>query len=793
MAKSEYTINFDTQYYNKCAQIILHNKSIHEITNDIIFVYSKQCIPLLQKALLLESNREALIHPKIIALDSLTEYVADLQFEPLTDFYHIYNKFTCIYQIYKTNSTNLNPITQLHAANNTIYFFNSLLKYLEPEEIHHRISQQTNRTLSTQNITTLLPNLPNAQVQFTLQQLLKTTKHNHNNGYLYFIKPLESNLLVDTLQKYISNVKNAVTIKPQLKPNINNCDLQVISLQHTYLIADAVYNIIKQTNEHNICIIADDSTLAHKIYHQLCHNGIKKGSIHFQEAQNLSTCHEVQFYITLAKLLFADFSVEQFLHALYSSLNKFAPSKLDFLTQKFHGIKFRSTHYPDLCKELDPKEQHKCLHAFSKQLQKIQNKILYTSQLTFSAKVTLLDQALLEIINEANLDNLALYSLQETLHNIHITEPIENDIFIAMLQFVAQNTIAKNSVAAQPSIFIKKSTDLYENQYDTLIIANLNTNSNTQLNPFIPHKYRTHHINQITNAITSHKKAYLLLSNNDEEMQIYANIVTPHCKCTYFKTQNTTLLSRETYTPENCFTLPNTFVPQKIYATAIQRLMRNPAEYFIYDILKIRPIEEFNSIAYRKQVGIIIHKCIELSTTQKYNDLQELQTRLATYFLNLAQDIFTEQEITYYCTHVLNTIAKNVYTYVANNSNNTNEIQFCKTIKVQEKQFEICAIIDRIEYDDTQCTIIDYKTGALPSTNSVLTGLNPQLLIALFTTAEHRNIYSKYTLQYLKVNASKNALKAISLNTINYEIADQIATVLHQYFIKKIPFNNLEI
>lgn len=96
------------------------------------------------------------------------------------------------------------------------------------------------------------------------------------------------------------------------------------------------------------------------------------------------------------------------------------------------------------------------------------------------------------------------------------------------------------------------------------------------------------------------------------------------------------------------------------------------------------------------------------------------------------------------------------------------EIKGSLELNVVGKKVTIIAIADRIEVDEKGvATILDYKTGAIPTKKDVLSGLSPQLLVEAIILSENgfKIETNKVTkLVYIKINSNTPYIKTIEIS-----------------------------
>ncbi|NDB85846.1 MAG: hypothetical protein EB127_24575 [Alphaproteobacteria bacterium] len=168
-------------------------------------------------------------------------------------------------------------------------------------------------------------------------------------------------------------------------------------------------------------------------------------------------------------------------------------------------------------------------------------------------------------------------------------------------------------------------------------------------------------------------------------------------------------------------------LPQKLYATNIELLARNPYGFFAKKILGLGRKKNISSSVEASDFGSIIHEHIEhisLHQDKTYEEIFEAicETRgLAAFYRELwkAPSIKIGKEIS----SSNNKVKQQTGTYFT-------EIEGGIYCEISGNiSIELRAIADRIEVFEDKIRIIDYKTGSPPSKADVDSGKSPQLMI----------------------------------------------------------------
>ncbi len=168
--------------------------------------------------------------------------------------------------------------------------------------------------------------------------------------------------------------------------------------------------------------------------------------------------------------------------------------------------------------------------------------------------------------------------------------------------------------------------------------------------------------------------------------------------------------------------------PKKLSVTEIEKLMRDPYSIYAKHCLKLKPLLPLHQPLNPAERGQIIHKILEEHVKfgiSPNNHLPQLLDRARAYFLyNPVSRVFWWHRFEQIANWFLKAL-------------DDNNVKRCLTeqkgrisFKVQEHDFEITAIADRIDsIDDSAIRIVDYKTGIPPSKSDMQSGYSPQLVL----------------------------------------------------------------
>jgi ATP-dependent helicase/nuclease subunit B len=243
--------------------------------------------------------------------------------------------------------------------------------------------------------------------------------------------------------------------------------------------------------------------------------------------------------------------------------------------------------------------------------------------------------------------------------------------------------------------------------------------------------------------------------------------------------------------------------PRKLSVTKIETWLRDPYAIYAREILNLRPLDPLDSEPGAAERGIIIHKILDQFKNDYPGHLPEdAENRL----LKIAQITFDEDlpylGIRAFWWPRFERIANWFITYEKNNYSKgyktiATEVTGEMTIVGNAGDFKLSAIADRIDTDNYQgLTIIDYKTGSVPTKKQVETGLTPQLSLeaAIAKNGGFKNIKASPLshLIYIYLSGGRVPGKASLLDVDPDEVADdalkQLTHLIVQFDNVKTPY-----
>jgi RecB family exonuclease len=191
--------------------------------------------------------------------------------------------------------------------------------------------------------------------------------------------------------------------------------------------------------------------------------------------------------------------------------------------------------------------------------------------------------------------------------------------------------------------------------------------------------------------------------------------------------------------------------------TAIEKLIVNPYAIYAESILKLRKLP-FNSCNISQFFGIMLHRILD--TYYKDRGKQSFDNIIEDYLIssntNLSHRILICEQLTKICNWVIRNDKINSHIQISS------EMKFSKTFP-EFNNITLSCRLDRIEYDDNNCIIIDYKSGSIPSIKDVLNSNKPQLLIYLYLV--------KYAL--LEQDVNNNLIISTQYWKLSYNLNNQ--------------------
>jgi ATP-dependent helicase/nuclease subunit B len=200
------------------------------------------------------------------------------------------------------------------------------------------------------------------------------------------------------------------------------------------------------------------------------------------------------------------------------------------------------------------------------------------------------------------------------------------------------------------------------------------------------------------------------------------------------------------------------FLPKTLWSTDIEKLLKNPYEFYAKKILKLREKEPLFDLFDRRNFGIIIHQLLEKLAEKCKIKLISSQSQLTAFIYKFARQNLSTAYYHGWIERLLNLRPLFQELFVEANGTIDNEY----IIKTTLNHIEIAAKIDYCLTNDRQISFIDYKTGALPTKNNIIMGFNCQLTIAALIALDNQITPEK--ISYLKLIGGDKLFQEIEIN-----------------------------
>lgn len=238
--------------------------------------------------------------------------------------------------------------------------------------------------------------------------------------------------------------------------------------------------------------------------------------------------------------------------------------------------------------------------------------------------------------------------------------------------------------------------------------------------------------------------------------------------------------------------------PDQISATDIETLIRAPYNFYAKKILRLKKIEEIDEKPNLAEFGNFFHLVAE-KYTKNYN---KKESDKILSFTQIGQDLLDTLDIPEYSKKAwgtkLSAIAPEFIEFDEarreNSSSIYTELKGKLQLNICGKPINIIAIADRIEVNHNNiATIIDYKTGVVPTKKDVLSGLSPQLIIEAIILSENGfNIKSSevHKLIYVKINSSAPYIKTTEIKITKEDLSDHKNGLIEllEYYVENMNF-----
>ncbi|HJD65468.1 MAG TPA: RecB family exonuclease [Rickettsia endosymbiont of Diachasma alloeum] len=263
----------------------------------------------------------------------------------------------------------------------------------------------------------------------------------------------------------------------------------------------------------------------------------------------------------------------------------------------------------------------------------------------------------------------------------------------------------------------------------------------------------------------------------------------------------------------------STFSPNILSVTDIETLIRNPYGFYAKKILKLRTQDKIWEEPKISDFGNFIHKVLE-EYSKNYDQQNMLDKQQA--LLNIGNNILHSTILPTYTKKTWQTkltlLSKAFILFDMERRKNCQKIYFEikgeLNLNIAGQNIKIIGIADRIEISKSnRITILDYKTGTIPTKKEIELGLSPQLIIESLMILEngfniphsyaplyhsHRsgNPVENITIAYVKITSTEPYVHTteISLSMETLEKHKQgLIRLLEYYVINKSFVDDLDM
>jgi ATP-dependent helicase/nuclease subunit B len=170
--------------------------------------------------------------------------------------------------------------------------------------------------------------------------------------------------------------------------------------------------------------------------------------------------------------------------------------------------------------------------------------------------------------------------------------------------------------------------------------------------------------------------------------------------------------------------------PRRFSASRVSTLIRDPFSIYARDILRIPSVGSFLRQPDVRETGTAVHSALEDWThAGNFDALDDLEHRIAGQLASLGFPPMDVSERLSRMRPALVTIAARMRDDAREGWTFETEKSFERKIVVEGVEFTLSGVADRVDTFGGQFRIWDYKSGTPPTSNEVISGLEPQLPI----------------------------------------------------------------
>ncbi|MDP3936010.1 MAG: PD-(D/E)XK nuclease family protein [Alphaproteobacteria bacterium] len=173
------------------------------------------------------------------------------------------------------------------------------------------------------------------------------------------------------------------------------------------------------------------------------------------------------------------------------------------------------------------------------------------------------------------------------------------------------------------------------------------------------------------------------------------------------------------------FKIPSELIPRRLSVSDIHLLVNNPQQFILNRILKLDDLPLWEAEPDPRHKGIIVHEVLEMAVNQNLSldtMIHKAMNKLAALNLSAHEHMFWESQII--------TNVRNFYRLHQDSSpqHSYAELKGEWILNTRFGSVTLVGKADRIDqHPDGSLQVIDYKTGIVPTKQSVYKGLSPQL------------------------------------------------------------------
>ncbi len=249
------------------------------------------------------------------------------------------------------------------------------------------------------------------------------------------------------------------------------------------------------------------------------------------------------------------------------------------------------------------------------------------------------------------------------------------------------------------------------------------------------------------------------------------------------------------YQPEEIY--PHADVrPKELAVTQIEKLMRDPYSIYALKILKLKKLDEIDRDPNQADFGNFIH-----STLDKFNKSKQDPNKFLEELISLGQREIKKfgkrpliHKIWWPCfMEIAHWYEKFEKLRHKNDIKTISEKEGYIILHTQNGPFKLKAKADQIEINGHSLTIIDFKTGIVPSNIDILSGFSPQMTLeAVIASAGGFGMNSSIiSAKYIQFSSGKNFGKISEIKNLKeiIQIAqDGVTDLIELYSSDKQPY-----